>query len=198
MPTHHGVEAPVNETFPNETLRLLYQRGSCRHFKDTKIPEEILEQILGAAVYAPSAGNLQNFSIVKIEDPERRNELMKICGNQRFIGEAPVNLVICFDQRRNMRWAEIDVAPFTHTSSVVWFLLDVQLTGIIGQAMCIAADSLGLGSCYVGTALMQAEKVINLLELPMGVFPGTLVSIGYPAEKIPNIHEEAQTGHNTT
>ena len=185
MPTHHGVEAPDKGTYPNETVRLLHQRGSCRHFKKQQIPEEVIEQILGAAVHAPSAGNLQSFSIVKVTDPERRGRLMKMCGNQRFIGEAPLNLVICLDQRRNMRWAELEAAPYTAMSEIRWFMMDFQLTGIIGQSICIAADAVGLGSCYVGNALVAAGEVAELLELPPGVFPGTLISVGYPAEKPP-------------
>ena len=126
MPTHHGVEAPLEGTYPNETLQLLYQRGSCRHFKDDKIPNEAMEQILGAAIHAPSTGNLQAFSIVKIEDPERRKKLMQICGNQHFIGDAPVNLIVCVDERMNMRWAELDAAPYAHTSCLFWFLMDFR------------------------------------------------------------------------
>lgn len=184
MPTHHGIEAKVNGDYPNETLRLLHQRGSCRHFKGEKIPEEVMELLLGAAVNAPSGGNLQSFNIVKIEDTERREKLMKICGNQRFIGEAPLNLVICLDQRRSMRWAKLDHAPFTGMAQIRSFLMGIQLTGIVGQAICVAADALGLGSCYVGTALAKAGEVAEFLELPQGVFPGVLISIGYPAEEI--------------
>jgi len=187
LPTHHGLEAQVEGNYPNETLRLLHQRGSCRLFKDQKITGDILELILGAAVHAPSGGNLQSFCIVKIEDPVRREELMKICGNQSFIGEAPLNLVICLDQRRNMRWAKLDVAPFTGMNQIRSFLMGIQLTGIVGQAICVAADALDLGSCYVGTALAKAGEVAEFLELPRGVFPGVLISIGYPAEKIPTM-----------
>jgi len=184
MPTHHGIEAEVNGDYPNETLRLLHQRGSCRHFKDEEIPEDVLDLLLGAAVNAPSGGNLQSFNMVKIEEPERREKLMKICGNQKFIGEAPLNLVICLDQRRSMRWAELDCAPFTALNQIRSFLMGVQLTGIVGQAVCVAADALGLGSCYVGTALARAGEISEFLELPRGVFPGVLISIGYPAEKL--------------
>jgi nitroreductase len=187
MPTHHGVEAPVEGPFNNDTIQLLHQRGSCRHFKNKKIPKEVLKQILGAAVHAPSGGNLQGFCIVKIENPDKRKKLMKICGNQRFIGEAPINLVICIDQRRNKRWAELECAPFTATSSLTGFLMGFQLTGIIGQSICIAADSLGLGSCYVGNATGMADRIAELLELPSGVFPATLISIGYPAVKPPTM-----------
>lgn len=200
MPTHHGVEEPVKGVYPNKTIELLHKRGSCRYFQDKKIPKDVLDYILGAAVHAPSAGNLQAFSIIKIEDPERRAKLKKICGNERFIGEAPLNLVICVDERRNMRWAELDVAPYTASSVLYWFLLDFQLTGIIGQSICIAADSLGVGSCYVGTATFMAARIAELLELPEGVFPGTLISLGYPSKPVPNmkkhrlgtlVHDEA-------
>jgi nitroreductase len=187
MPTHHGVESPVKGSYPNETLRLLHQRGSCRHFRDEKIPKKAMDLILGAAVHAPNAGNLQTFSIIKIEDHERKNGLMKICGNQRFIGEAPVDLVICLDQRRNMRWAGMEVAPYTASSTIINFLMDFQLTGIISQTICIAADSLGIGSCYVGNATTAAGMIAELLELPTGVFPGTLISLGYPVEKPPTM-----------
>jgi FMN reductase [NAD(P)H] len=200
MPTHHGVEAPVKGNYPNETLRLLHQRGSCRHFKDKKIPNKELELILGAAVHAPSGGNLQGYSIVKIENPERREKLMKICGNQRFIGKAPVNLVICIDVRRLKRWAELDVAPFTQDNWLLGFLMGFQQTGIIGQSICIAADSLGIGSCYVGNATFKAGAVAELLGLPQGVFPGTLISIGYPVQTPPTMkkHKLSTLLHDET
>jgi len=77
MPTHHGVEEPVTGTFSNPTIELLHKRGSCRYFQDKKIPEETINLILGAAVHAPSAGNLQAFSIIKIQDPEKKKETKK-------------------------------------------------------------------------------------------------------------------------
>ena len=187
MPTHHGVEEPVKGAFPNKTIELLHKRGSCRHFQDKKIPEETLDLILGAAVHAPSAGNLQAFSIIKVEEQDRKEKLMKLCGNQKFIAEAPLNLVICVDERRNKRWAQLDHAPYTADYSNFWFLMDYQLTGIIGQSICIATDSLGLGSCYVGNATAMAGPIAELLELPEGVFVGTLVSIGYPLERPPTM-----------
>jgi FMN reductase [NAD(P)H] len=200
MPTHHGVEEPVTGSYPNETIELLHKRGSCRFFKDKKIPEKVLELVLEAAVRAPSGGNLEPYSIVKIEEPERRTRLKKICGNQRFIGEAPVNLVICLDQRRLMRWAKLDVAPFTYDNMLLGFLMAFQQTGIIGQTICIAADAMGLGSCYVGNSTFMAGEISELLELPKLVFPGTLISLGYPAKKPPNMkkHRLDTLLHNET
>ena len=183
MPTHHGVETIVEGTYPNKTIRLLYQRKSCRRFQQKKIPSKLLEQVLGVGAHAPSGGNLQNVSIVKVEDPERRRRLMGALGNQRFIGEAPIDLVFCLDMRRNKRWAELEVAPFTANSTLGFFLMGVQETGIVAQNICTAADSVGLGSCYVGNVLWATKPVSEILELPKYVFPTVLLSLGYCSEK---------------
>ena len=182
MPTHHGVETSVEGSFSNKTMQLLYQRKSCRRFQQKKIPPKLLEQVLGVGVHAPSGGNLQNVSIVKVEDQERRQRLMGALGNQRFIGEAPVNLVFCLDLRRNKRWAELEIAPFTANCTLGFFLMGVQETGIVAQNICTAADSAGLGSCYVGNVLWATKAVSAILELPKYVFPTVLLSLGYSSD----------------
>ena len=78
--------------FPNETMRLLFERSSCRSFFDKKISQDILQTILEAGVHAPTAGNLQPYSIIKIEGNERKQKLAEMCG-QDFIGKAPVLLL---------------------------------------------------------------------------------------------------------
>jgi nitroreductase len=205
MPSHHGVETKVTGSYPNETLRLLNQRGSCRSFSEKSIPEDVLTQVLEAGVHAPNAGNLQVVSIIKIMDPERRKKIQKICGGQKFVGEAPVNLVFCVDWRRDKRWAELEVAPFTATSTLSWFLMAFEEVGIVAQSICIAADSVGLGSCYAGTILNRPKEVIELLNLPEYVFPVVLLGLGYPSGTIPNIkkhklntilHDEVYTDMN--
>jgi nitroreductase len=187
MPTHHGVETKVTGSYPNKTLKLLHQRGSCRSFSDKKIPEDVLNKILKAGVHAPCAGNLQIVSIIKIEDLKRRKKIQKILGGKKFIGEAPVNLIFCIDWRRNRRWAELEVAPFTATSTLRWFLMGFEEVGIVAQSICIAADSVGLGSCYAGTILNRLKEVITFLNIPKYVFPVVLVSLGYPSGKVPNM-----------
>ena len=147
----------------------------------------MLNQVLEAGVHAPSAGNLQIVSIIKIVDLERRENIRQICGGQSFIGEAPVNLVFCIDWRRNSRWAELEVAPFTATSTLRWFLMGFEEVGIVAQSICIAADSVGLGSCYAGTVLNRPKEVMELLNIPEYVFPVVLLSLGYPSGKVPNM-----------
>ena len=92
-----------DKEYQNATLKLLYERASCRQFSDQKIEPEILKKILKAGIHAPTGGNLQPYSIIKIEDADTTHRLAEMCG-QKFIGEAPVNLLFCIDWHRLRQW----------------------------------------------------------------------------------------------
>lgn len=183
MPSHHGVtEAPEARTYPNETIRLLIERASCRGFADKGIPPDVLELVLEAGVHAATGGNLQPTSIIKIEDQARKEALAQKCG-QRFIGKAPVLLVFCIDWHRIERWASLQVAPFTAASSFRHFWISFQDTIICAQSICTAADALGLGSVYIGTIVDEFADLKEMLQLPQRVFPVVMVCLGYPKSK---------------
>lgn len=183
MPSHHGVKVVPEGEYPNETMRLLFEKGSCREFRDGKIPPDALRAVLEAGTHAPTGGNLQPYSIIKIEDEESRRWFAELCG-QRFIGEAPVLLLFCIDFRRLGRWAGLDVAPFTATSSFRHFWVSFQDTIMCAQNICTAADSIGLGSVYIGTVLEIFTEIRDEFQLPNGVFPVVLLCLGYPKKKI--------------
>ena len=185
LPSHHGVDSNLTEAYPNETIKILLERGSLRNFTDRKIPPEILETILEAGMRAPTGGNLQPYSIIKIENSATAARLAKMCGEQNFISDAPVNLLFCLDFHRLQRWAEIETAPFTATSSFRHFWIGFQDTIIAAQNICTAADALGLGSVYIGTVLECLRELREMFELPNGVFPVVLLSLGYPKAKPP-------------
>jgi len=183
MPSHHGVEEHLSRDYPNQTLKLLIERVSCRSFSDKKIPPDVLQLVLEAGIRAPSGGNLQPFSIVKTEKDDVKRKLAELCEHQNFIAQAPLNLLFCIDWHRTRRWAELEVAPFTATSSFRHFWISFQDTVISAQNVCTAADSLGLGSVYIGSVLECFEELRDMFDLPDGVFPVVLLSIGYP--KVP-------------
>ena len=183
MPSHHGVEAKSEGTFPNETMRLLLERGSCRDFSDREVPEEVLEAILQVGTHAPTAGNLQPYSIIKIKDPAVTKKLGEMC-HQPFIGEAPVNLLFCIDWRRIRRWAELEVAPFSASSSFRHFWVSFQDVIITAQNICTATDAMGLGSVYIGTALEYFRELGDMFQLPEQVFPVVLLCLGYPSKQV--------------
>lgn len=174
--THH-------DEYSNPTLQLLMRRASCRSYSDRPVPPEILQQVLDAGIHAPTAGNLQPYSIIKIESPETRQRLAELCGRQSFVAEAPVNLLFCIDWHRVERWTQFEIAPFTASSSFRCFWFALQDTVIAAQAMSTAADSLGLGSVYVGMVLECLAELRDLLKLPPGVLPVVLLCLGYPAKR---------------
>ena len=189
MPSHHGIKVSPEDgrptggsTYPNETLRLLIGRASCRNFSDDRIPADVLQLILEAGVHAATGGNLQPYSIIKIEEEETRQKLAEWCG-QRFIRKAPTLLLFCIDWHRIQRWARLEVAPFTATSSFRHFWISFQDTTICAQNICTAADALGLGSVYIGTVLEFFPELREMFHLPQGVFPVVLLCLGYPKTK---------------
>ncbi len=182
IPSHHGSEDLKKKYYPNETVRILCERASLRNFSEHEIPEDLLNLILGAGIHAPTGGNLQPYSIIKIQNKETKKALADLCG-QNFIEKAPVDLLFCIDWHRIKRWAELEVAPFTASSSFRHFWVSFQDTIIVAQNIVTAADALGLGSVYVGTIIDFIPEIRKMFELPAGVFPVVLLSVGYPISK---------------
>ncbi|MEQ8167826.1 MAG: nitroreductase family protein [Candidatus Eremiobacterota bacterium] len=179
-PSHHGVKIPVeNNNYPNETIKLLIERGSCRNFSNKKIAPQVLDFILNSGIHAPTGGNLQPYSIIKIEDKEKRHNLAEMC-EQIFMAKAPVHLLFCIDWHRLKRWAELETAPFSATSSFRHFWISFQDVIICAQNICTAADSLGLGSVYIGTVVDYIREIKAMFELPQEVYPVVLLCLGYP------------------
>lgn len=183
MPSHHGVGESPSRKYPNHTVKLLLERASCRNFAEKKVPTGVLNCILEAGIHAPTGGNLQPYSIVKIEEYKTRQKLAELCGGQPWIEKAPVSLLFCIDWRRLERWAKLEVAPFTATSSFRHFWISFQDTVICAQNICTAADSLGLGSVYIGTVIDCFRQLRDMFQLPKGVFPVVLLCLGYPKTK---------------
>jgi FMN reductase [NAD(P)H] len=178
MPSHHGYKEKKDGAYANDTMKLLMERASCRNFADQKIPKKVLDSILDAGTHAATGGNLQPYSIIKIDSLATREKLATMC-HQGFIAKAPVSLVFCIDWHRLQRWAELETAPFSATSSFRHFWISFQDTIICAQNICTAADALGLGSVYIGTIMEFFRETRDMLELPKGVFPVVLLCIGY-------------------
>lgn len=178
--SHHGIDDSQARHFPNDTLKILIDRSSCRSFSDRKIPPDILNLILEAGLHSPTGGNLQPYSIIKVENPKTKARLAALNEDQIFIETAPVDLIFCIDWHRLSRWAEIESAPFTAHQSFRHFWISFQDTIIAAQNICTAADALGLGSVYVGTIVDNLKEHRELLQLPDKVFPVVLLSLGCP------------------
>lgn len=166
----------------NEILQSLYQRKSVRVYEDKTIPQEMKQAILEAAMQAPSAGCQQLYTILDITDQKRKEALADSCDHQPFIAKAPMVLVFCADCKK---WydAYLEAGCQPRRPGVGDLMLAVTDAAIAAQNAVVAAESFGIGSCYIGDIMENCETQRNLLELPAYVFPAAMLVFGWPTEQ---------------
>ncbi len=157
----------------------LHARKSVRAFTKREIPEETVREILTAASQAPTAGNQQLYTILRVSDPERKHRLSISCDNQPFIEKAKLVLVFCADC---LKWynAFLEAGCDPRKPDVGDLLLAVSDANIAAQNAVTAAWSLGIGSCYIGDIMENIETQREILGLPAYVFPAAMLVFGYP------------------
>lgn len=179
LAARYGGDAPAGIAPANDVIELLYRHRSVRQFTSDPVDDATVTAILAAAQSAATSSNLQSWSVVEIRDPERKAAASVLAGDQSFIRDAPVFLVFVADWARNRVIAERRGAP----SEGIGFV-DTTLTGFVDAALAaqnavIAAESLGLGTVYVGSVRNNPEPLSDLLGLPSGAFPVVGLAIGH-------------------
>ena len=166
----------------NEVLKQLYARKSVRVFTDKEISDSDKAAILRAATEAPTAGNQQLYTILDITDQALKDKLAVSCDNQPFIAKAKMVLIFCADCQK---WydAYIDAGCSPRKPGVGDLLLAISDTNIAAQNAVTAAESLGIGSCYIGDIMENCEIHCEMLRLPEYVFPAAMLVFGYPTEQ---------------
>ncbi|MCK9529643.1 MAG: nitroreductase family protein [Gammaproteobacteria bacterium] len=151
-----------------ETVR--HRHSVRRYLTDREVEPQQLHAILEMACAAPSAGDLQSYRIVVVQDGAMRDALAQAADNQTFISEAPICLVFCADTER----AEV---RFGERGRSLYAVQDATIAAAYAQLAVVAAN---LGSTWVG--YFDEAEIARLLNLPAGMAPIALLSIGYPAE----------------
>jgi nitroreductase len=159
----------------------LLRHVTIRNFSSKPVSEELLVKILTAGTRASTTGNMQWYSIIITRDTVRKSLLDGLHFNQKPAVTAPVNLTFCADINRFSHWCRINKAVPAYDNFLSFFNAATDAI-LAAQNVCVAAESYGLGICYLGTALYNASGIIELLEIPEGVMPVTSVAIGWPAE----------------
>ncbi len=166
----------------NQTIKELMERKSVRVYEDRPIEQEKKAAIINAALQAPTAGNMTLYSIIDVTDQKLKETLSVTCDNQPFIGKAPLVLVFVADYQR---WYEL----FCHYEEEVRkpglgdLMLACDDALIAAQNAVVAAESLGIGSCYIGDIIEQYETHKDLFDLPKYAVPAAMVVFGYPTKQ---------------
>lgn len=170
----------------SQLLQILSDRKSIRNFKTTPIPDDVAKKIIETGQRAPSACNLQTYSVVWVRDAEIREKVWNACFAPKDIRKAPLLFVICADVRRLIK--VLDYLSHDHClkhgQGCALKLMSIIDATLVAENITIAAECYGLGSVFIGSALAN-KKVIKALSLPRGVLPLTLLCVGYPDEQPP-------------
>jgi nitroreductase len=161
---------------------ILMNRTTIRKYTSEPVDDNLLDELLLMGCRTSTTGNMQVYSIIINRDEQIKKELAPFHFNQKMITEAPVVLTFCADFNRFNRWCLSRKAEpgYDNFLSFMTAAIDALL---VAQTVCIAAESKGLGICYLGTTTYNADKIITLLKLPRGVVPVTTVTLGWPSEK---------------
>jgi nitroreductase len=146
----------------------LLQHRSVRSYLPRAVPPGTVELLVAAAQSAASSSNLQLWSVVVVEDPARRRALYEVAGKQAHILECPLFLVWVADPHRPQQLASERDLPSEGLAYLEMFLMASIDTALAAQNAVIAAESLGLGTVYIGALRNQPERVSEALGLPAG------------------------------
>lgn len=173
--------SPAPNHFSNPTLATIHAHRSIRRYKPDPVPEPLLTEILEAGIRASSSGNMQTYSIIVTRDRALRQRLHEPHMLQSMVLDAPVLLTFCADFHRMRRWLALSDAPdgFDNFMSFMIAAIDAVL---VSQNVALAAESHGLGICYMGSTLANCDQIGEILRLPKSVVPVAGFSLGWPDE----------------
>jgi nitroreductase len=172
----------------NETLKVLDNRQSLRAYELRPISQEHRDLIIHSAFRAPTAGGMMHYSIIEVVDQAKKDRLVETCDHQPFIAKAPLVLLFLADMQR---WYDLfqysNVPAICEERGINYvtpqesdLLLACCDALIAAQNAVIAAESLGIGSCYIGDIMENIEIHREMFKLPNWVFPIALLCFGFP------------------
>src|SRR5215469_339151 len=163
-------------------LRAILRRRSHRAFRPEKLPDGLLEALLACAQSAPSKSDLQQLSIVLVDDAEARRIVMGPAPADEWMRTAPHVGVFCADMRRGQRIAAWRGRPHENDSLDTFLNASVDAGLALGFLMA-AAEASGVGCCPISLIRDRIEDVTRVLALPPGVYPVAGFCFGFPARE---------------
>lgn len=184
------LDASIDPELMNPVLACIEARSTARAFSDEPVTDQERHAILHAASRAPSAGAMMFYSMISIDDPDLRKRVCAVCDEQPFMYKAPFWLLFAVDNRK---WLDLyqhvgcyddaSLAQFPdharHKPGLGELLLGCEDAMCAAQTAVIAAESLGIGSCYIGDVLEHGEELADALDLPPATLPLALLVFGH-------------------
>jgi nitroreductase len=151
-------------------LDVIKGRRSIRTFKSDDVSPEIIEKLIDAATWAPSAGNIQPWEFIIVRESKIKKSLTQAALDQSSIEEAPVVIVVCANENRSSQ-------GYGARGKTLYCIQD---TAAAIQNLLLFAYSIGLGTCWVGA--FRENEAREILKIPSGIRPVAMIPVGYAAE----------------
>ena len=154
----------------NPIIKTMLNRKSIRKYMPEMPPDEVIETVVRAGQQAPFASQLCSLLLSR--------------NREENPFEAPLLFTVCVD---SYKW-ELIMAERNWTmvgDDMMLLLLGFQDAALMAENMVIAAESLGMGSCFLGGVPFHSKEIIEEYNLPPRVFPMVGLTMGYPAQNPP-------------
>jgi nitroreductase len=195
----YGANLPATGPW-NDVIAALLEHRSVRAYRPDPLPDGTLETLVAAAASAATSSNMQWWSAIAVTDPAVKKELAAITGNQKHIEQCPLYIAWVADMARNQRISEAEKTTFETMPWLETFLVACIDVALAAQNAVVAAESLGLGTVYIGAMRNDPVRVAELLGLPTQAFAVFGLCVGYAdpaaqAEVKPRLPQSAVLYH---
>ncbi len=166
----------------NSTIELLKSHRSIRKFTDQPIPRELLVELIQAGQAAATSSHVQAYSVIHVKDQANRELIAELADGQSYVVSCAAFLVFCADMKRPTEASERAGSHVVRGMTEQLLVASVD-TALFAQNVAIAAESEGLGLCYIGGIRNNPQQISDLLHLPKHVYPVFGMCLGYPAHQ---------------
>lgn len=177
---------PFAALAPNAVIETMLNHRSVRAYLPAPLPSGTLETLIAAAQSAPTSSNMQAWSVVAVEDAARRDRLAAFANNQDFVRQAPLLLCWIADLSRLDRLGRAHGRRLEGLDYLECFMVALADAAFAAQNTVVAAESLGLGTCYVGALRNRPDAVARELDLPPNAVAVFGLTVGRPDPAVPS------------
>ncbi|RSD29172.1 oxygen-insensitive NADPH nitroreductase [Mesobacillus subterraneus] len=168
----------------NPVIETILQHRSIRRFKEKKLDREKIEMIVKSAQAASTSSFIQAYSIIGVTNQAKKDKLAELAGNQAYVAANGHFFVFCADLHRHKVIGEMEKENLDESiESTEKFMVALIDAALAAQNAALAAESMGLGICYIGGIRNDLKGVKELLKTPEYVVPLFGLAVGYPDQE---------------
>lgn len=167
----------------NSVMQTMLEHSSVRSFENKTIDSSLLERILQCGQAASTSAFIQAYSVIRIQDSDKRKKIAQAAGGQQWVIDAPEFLVFCADMKR-IQYACHKQNKGELPGLTEHFMVSTIDTALMAQNVLLAAESAGLGGVFIGGIRNNPQVVCDCLELPELVYPVFGMCLGWPTHKM--------------